>query len=100
MRRNVLNMVALVLTVMLAGHTYQVKVERGANVMTLWVEEMETSMAVSEHKTVGTRRWIKWLPECKDPIIRCRRNDPDAPRPEFKCFGAVNADRNSSAYAE
>lgn len=45
-----------------AGHSYQVKAERGENVMTLWIEEMKTSMAASERKTVETTRWIKWLP--------------------------------------
>ena len=45
-----------------AGHSYQVKAERGESQMTLWVEDLQTSMAVSERKTVETTRWIKWLP--------------------------------------
>jgi hypothetical protein len=42
------------------GHTYVLKAERSANLMTLWIEDQQTHEAASERKATSTTHWILW----------------------------------------
>ena len=47
-----------------AGRTYQIKAEYSGELMTLWVEDEELHVAVSERRSTDTTYWINWCPFC------------------------------------